>query len=73
MTKEDYNNIPIHFCTNCLSINIRFTDDELDFCDDCGDIDIKTTHVDLWSRLYEEKYGHKFLTTTKKINYGKRS
>ena len=73
MTKEDYNNIPIHFCTNCLSINIRFTDDELDFCDDCGDIDIKTTHVDLWSRLYEEKYGHKFLITTKKTNYGKRS
>mgnify|MGYP003595038515 FL=1 len=66
MNKEDYNNIPVHFCTNCLSLKIRFTDDGIDFCDECGDIDIETTHIDIWSRLYESKYGHKFLKTTKK-------
>ena len=54
MSKEEYNNVPVHYCTNCLSLDIRYTDDEIDFCDDCGDIDIEVIHIELWEELYKK-------------------
>jgi hypothetical protein len=46
MSKEAYNNIPVLFCSRCLSLRIRQIDDEIDFCDECGDIDISETHIE---------------------------
>lgn len=67
MSKEEYNNIPVHYCTNCLSLDIRYTDDEIDFCDDCGDIDIEIIHIEFWEELYKNKYGKKFLQLKNKL------
>lgn len=35
LTKEDYNNIPIVFCTRCLSLKIVIIDD-MDYCAECS-------------------------------------
>ena len=58
--KEDYNQIPIHYCEHCLSIKILTFDDK-SFCDICGSMDIEQTQIEEWEEKYKEKYGKKFL------------
>lgn len=72
MTKEDYNDEPIHFCKDCLSIKIRFTREDIDYCDTCGSVDIGTIHVFDWIHFYIKKYEKPFLNLNKK-NYVKKS
>ena len=76
--KDDYNNVPIEYCSVCMNIHlknvefpkydesgkiVRFTESErkITYCVDCGNTDIKSTHVSEWEDFYEEKYGKKFL------------
>lgn len=59
-TIEDYNNEPVYYCKHCLSLKVKIVGG-YDFCDECGGTDINTAHIDDWDRLYEERYGHKFL------------
>lgn len=63
MTKEDYNNEPIHYCSNCLAINAKVLDDieDIYMCQDCGNTDILETDVDTWNHMYVELYGKAFL------------
>ena len=60
LTIEDYNDEPVHYCKQCLSLKIKIVGG-FDFCDDCGDTDIASTSIEEWEKLYEERYGHKFL------------
>lgn len=61
--KEDYNKIPVHYCTNCLSLKIRRVAGLNDavYCDDCGGTDTKETSIEEWEELYKKKYGFTFL------------
>lgn len=65
MTKEDYNNEPIFFCKECLSIKIRCTRDDIDYCDECGSIDIGQTSILTWVHYYTKQYGKPFLQLKK--------
>jgi hypothetical protein len=38
---------------------------ETDYCEECGSTDIDTIHIDVWNRMYLEKYGRKFIKDTK--------
>lgn len=58
---SDYNDDPVTYCKNCLSLNIRVLDDNNDFCDTCGHIETETTDIFTWEKMYEEKYNKKFL------------
>lgn len=60
--KENYDSEPVTFCSRCYSLNIRH-DDSLDFdcCGECGCTDFKTSSVEEWERLYENRFGHKFI------------
>lgn len=58
--KEEYNQIPLHYCEHCLSIKVLTFDDK-SFCDDCGSMDIVATQVEEWEEMYKEKYGEKYL------------
>lgn len=64
----DYNNIPVHYCKHCISLNILEIDGNYrteDFCDDCGSTLIGVTHIDIWEKMYKEKYGKTFLNYKK--------
>lgn len=66
--KIEYNNIPIHYCKHCLSLNIRSVVEEtetVDFCDDCGATMIGVSHINTWEKMYQEKYGKTFLNYKK--------
>jgi hypothetical protein len=36
-------------------------DESLDYCDECGNTDIEKVEFSTWEKMYEEKYGQKFL------------
>lgn len=60
MTKEEYNDIPVMYCSSCLSLLVE--EDELigDYCHQCGCTEIKETHIEDWEKLYIQKYNKKF-------------
>lgn len=67
MNKEIYDSIPVHYCSNCLSLKIRTlgqTDDV--YCDECGSTDILTSSIHEWEELYKQKYGHSYLKKSNK-------
>lgn len=69
--KEEYNNIPVYYCRSCLSLKIKSLDLEtsLDYCEDCGSTEIEETNIEEWERLYQQKYGIKYLN--KGVKYGR--
>lgn len=60
LSKEDYNNEPVLYCSECLSLRIREID-ETNFCDKCGSTSIKEAHISDWEHIYALKYGEKYL------------
>jgi hypothetical protein len=35
--------------------------EDSEYCDKCGATDVETCSIEEWEKLYEKKYGHKFL------------
>jgi predicted RNA-binding protein with PUA domain len=60
MTKKEYNDIPVFFCEDCLSLTILKMDD-YNYCKDCGSTNVKLTMIDDWEKRYKQKYGKKLL------------
>lgn len=61
-----YNDIPVHYCTECLSLKVRIYNEDMDYCDECGSTDINETSITEWSELFKNKYKQDFLTYKKK-------
>lgn len=63
MTKEDFNDIPVFYCKNCLSLAVVSLEsyDNIDFCNECGSTNIDRIDIREWEKLYYKKYGHKFI------------
>ena len=57
---ETYNQEPVYYCVDCLSLAISTIDDD-DFCNSCGSFNIAVTTIQEWEKLYENKYKHKFI------------
>lgn len=64
LSKEDYNNEPVLYCSECLSLRIRNIDDT-DYCDKCGSTDIKEANIHDWEYMYAKKYSGNFLNLGK--------
>ena len=63
-SKEEYNSIPVHYCKQCLSLRIVslvMDVEEVVYCDECGCTEVEQTDIENWERLYENRYGKKFL------------
>lgn len=67
---SEYNDIPVAYCKNCLSLKIM-TLDNYDFCDTCGSMDVGETDIETWDKMYQEKYKHKFIENERKRSYYK--
>ena len=57
--KIEYNDIPVLYCSRCLSLLIM--EDEVlgDYCHECGCTDISSAYIWEWEEEYEKKFGHK--------------
>lgn len=63
-----YDQIPVYFCSRCLSLRVlSFEDGDPNacYCDECGCTDIKSAPIDKWEELYELKYKKPHLKTKK--------
>ena len=52
----DYNEVPVYYCTDCLSLKIMNYSEDTAYCDDCGCTEVKTTHISEWDLMYKNKY-----------------
>lgn len=55
-TIYDYNEEPVFYCKECLSLRVRGVEDQ-DYCDECGSTDIGITDINTWIKMYSERYG----------------
>ena len=57
--KENYNNIPVYYCRDCLSLAILRVPGMKDacYCDTCGSTDIAEASIEEWEALYKQKHG----------------
>lgn len=64
----DYNDIPVYYCKQCLSLKIKTVPHimDMDYCDDCNSTNIDKTSIFEWEKMFEDRYGYKFLN---KSNY----
>ncbi len=67
--KHKYNVIPVAFCNRCLSLKIKKTSDNEDYCDSCGETNIRYGSIEAWEELAKEEYGEKFIVKSK---YGRK-
>lgn len=61
--KKEFNDEPVFYCKNCLSLKIKTVPSmiELDYCDDCGSTDISKTDIETWRQLYKDRFGFDYL------------
>lgn len=57
---DEYNDIPVLYCRNCLSLKIVEDEVSGDYCPECGCANIGEAHIEDWLKLYKEKYGTNF-------------
>ena len=61
-SKEEINSIPVFFCADCLSLEVRRYTEGQSYCDKCYCTNIETDSIEQWKLLYKERYGHSFIT-----------
>lgn len=66
--RDPYDEEPVYYCKRCLSLNIRqlIGVAGMDYCEDCGAVDIGTADIEEWEELYKQKYGIPFLQKEEK-------
>jgi len=63
MTKEEYNNVPVEFCSKatCCSLDIREDEELTPYCHECGGLKISKANIKEWEEYYIIAHGDKFL------------
>lgn len=60
-TVEAFNNIPVVYCSECLSLKIINYSETIGYCDDCGNTVLSSAHIYNWETKYKDKYKKEFL------------
>lgn len=68
LIKEMYNQEPVFYCKNCLSLRVIAIPgiDDSEFCDECNATDIDVCDIETWRNMYKERYGRDYLSKDKK-------
>lgn len=65
MAENNYDEIPVYYCKECLSLGV-VSECGMEYCKDCGSTDIGTSKIDEWEQMYERRYGHKLVNKRKR-------
>ena len=67
---NEYDLEPVSYCPKCYSLKIGYIPgvDDSDYCMECGCLDIVQGNIYDWEKLYEGRYGHKYVTIKKTID-----
>ena len=58
--QSHYNDRPVYYCKNCLSLAIQVIGEREDndsLCTHCNRTDVDTTHIFIWRDMWKNKYG----------------
>lgn len=55
----DYNAIPVYYCKDCLSLNIK-GDGPIDYCDTCSSTEVGQCSLEEYDEFYYKKHGEKY-------------
>jgi hypothetical protein len=59
---NNYDLEPVEYCAKCYSLKIKHEDAiDADCCMECGSTEIASASIDEWERLYQRRYGHKYV------------
>lgn len=65
---NDFDSEPVVFCPRCYSLNIIYEEAVgEDCCGECGCSDVQTSSIEEWEKLYEKRYGQKFVKESSNI------
>lgn len=59
---KEFDSVPVMYCADCLSLRIMDIDG-MDYCDKCGCTDIREADIHDWERMYEARYGRRFINS----------
>lgn len=64
---NEYDLEPVSYCPKCYSLKIGYIPgvDDSDYCMNCGCIDVVRGNIFEWEKLYETRYGHKYVVPRK--------
>lgn len=67
--QNEYDLEPVSYCPKCYSLKIGYIPgvEDSDYCMDCGCLDVVTGNIYDWEKLYEGRYGHKYVN--KRLSY----
>lgn len=65
---EEYDLEPVSYCPKCYSLKIGYVPgvEGMEYCMDCGCLDIASANIYDWEKLYEDRYGHKYVVKRNK-------
>ena len=68
-SQNEYDLEPVSYCPKCYSLKIGYIPgvEDSDYCMDCGCLDVVRGNIFEWEKLYEDRYGHKFVTSNKSL------
>ena len=59
---SEYDSEPVVFCARCYSLKIKYEEAiDSECCADCGCSDVREASIEEWERLYEHRYGKKYV------------
>ena len=59
---KEYDEEPITYCANCYSLKIKYEEAfDTDCCMECGSTTMRESSIEEWERLYEKRYGKKYV------------
>lgn len=61
VSQQEFDDEPVFYCKNCLSLRIKNVGGILDYCDECGSTDISLVNIHTWEKLYKKRYGTNFI------------
>lgn len=61
--KAEYENEPVYYCKDCLSLKIKFIAglDNSEYCCDCNSTNIVKGTFKEWDELYRERFHHSYI------------
>ncbi len=64
---DEYNSEPVVFCANCYSLKIGQEEHLGDYCMCCGSTNLREASIEEWEKLYERRYGHKYVVKSNNL------
>lgn len=62
----EYDSEPVKYCSKCLSLKVNYEEtQDIEYCGDCGSVNIVEAPFEEWEKKYVARYGHKLIEKEK--------